>query len=224
MKMLLQEVRVAGSAKKKYLSPEAASSLKLVERDSGGLVYADLWQDGISVLCARRRDPDNPRPGYSSHQFGFGIDIDLRATLEKTRYVYQDLVKLLQDHYWYCYRRDGEPDLPGSEHFDYFGEHATKYLLKATHDPIKWPRAAEERIHELHGESFGLSVTQVQQGLAKLSLFSMPVTGDVDNYTREALFAFQRAWRLAESGAPDISTCRVLSVLTADLEIAPVAW
>jgi hypothetical protein len=224
MKMLLQEVRVAGSAKKKYLAIDAAASLKLVERDSGGLVYADLWQDGVAVFCAKRRNPDSPKPGYSSHQFGFGVDLDLRGTQEKTRLNYKELLKVMEKSFWYCYRRDEEPNLPGSEHFDYFGEHAMNYLLKATYDPIKWPRAAEERIHELHGEDFSLSIAQVQKKLGELGIYSLPISGELDEYTREAIMVFQRAWGLSEDGTASMPFCRVLSVLTVELEISPVAW
>jgi len=224
MKILLQRIAVLGPAKNKLLAIDAAASLKLVEKESGGLVYSDMWQDGVDVFRASRMSPGSPRPGYSSHQFGFGLDLDLPASLDRLKISYPELLKFMEKNFWYCYRRDGAPALCGSEHFDYFGEKALRYLLKATHDPIKWPRAAEERIYELYGDDFQLSLAQVQGGLSKLGLYSLPISGELDTYTREALMVFQRAWKLTEDGTASQSTCRVLSVRTADLEITPVAW
>jgi hypothetical protein len=224
MKILLQQIAVLGPAKKKYLAPSAAASLKLVEKESGGLVYSDVWQDSVAVLIASRISQNGPRPGYSSHQFGLGVDLDLTASLDRLKISYPELLKLLEKNFWYCYRRDGEPSLCGSEHFDYFGEKAWRYVFIATNDHRKWNRAAEERIYELYGDDFKLSVSQVQSGLSELGIYALPVSGELDAYTREALMVFQRAWKLPEDGTANMSTCRVLSVLTADLEIFPVAW
>lgn len=220
MKLILQQVAVQGPARMKYLSPNAAATLRLIEKETGGLVYNELWQDGVGVLRARRFHPERPRPGYAPNQFGIGLDLDLRASLAKKGMSYGNLLRAMTENGWYCYRRDGEAG-GGAEHFDYFGEHGLRYLMKTTLDPLTWPRAAEERIYDLHGTQFQLTLPQVQAGLAELHLYAGKLSGEHDDYTREAILALQRTWGLAEDGTVSTTVCRLVAVLTADLEIQP---
>lgn len=208
-----------------YLAPDAAASLLAIEKDTDGLVYTDMWRDPLSSLLNRRTKRTSQLPGYSPHNYGLAVDLDVKTILEEKKIRYEDLLRILRKRGWVCHRRDGLLDEPESDHFNYLGELAEKYLVKCTMDPASWSNAAEMRIWERFGKDFQIELRDVQILLTKLRFYTGQITGTRDLYTREAILAFQRAWDLVQSGAPDMSTCRVLVYIMAERELSPApAW
>jgi len=220
MKLVLKQLsKLRGSIRMPLLAPDAADALIELEKDTDGLVYADFWRDGISSLLAKRLNKSTHLPGYSSHNFGFGIDVDVKTVLAEKKILYEYLLHLMKKRGWYCRRRDGEENQLNSNHFDYLGPEANKYLYKCTLNPETWDMPAEQRIIEKYNPEFQLPLSEVQIGLAKLGMFKGQTNGTSDVYTREAILAFQRAWDLIPNGYADYQFCRVLSFVTADIDI-----
>jgi hypothetical protein len=223
MKLALQQLAVRGPARMKYLAPDAAVALHAVERDTDGLIYFDMWRDPTASLLARRTRKGSQLPGYTTHGFGLAVDLDLLATLDEKKIRYEDLLYIMRKRGWYCHRRDGEANLPESEHFNFLGELAEKYLVKTTMDPTTWQRPAEERIYERYGCHFQVDLPGVQKLLERAGFYVGPQSGQLDAYTREAILAFQRAWDLIEDGTASMTLCRALVFVTAERQLLPVA-
>lgn len=208
-----------------YLAPDAAQALIAIEKDTDGLVYTDMWRDPTSSLLNRRTRKTSQLPGYSAHNFGLAVDLDVKTILDEKKIRYEDLLRIMQRRGWYCHRRDGQENAPESDHFTYLGDLQEKYLIRCTMDPVTWDNAAELRIWERFGKDFQIELRNVQLLLTKLRFYTGLVNGMKDMYTREAILAFQRAWDLVQSGQADVQTCRVLAFVTAQWELSPSpAW
>lgn len=219
MKLALQQVSVRGPARMKYLAVDAAAALNSLEKDTGGLVYIDMWRDPVDSLVARRTRKTSQIPGYSTHNYGLAIDLDLKTILDEKKIRYEDLLYLMKKRGWYCHRRDGEVSRPEAEHFNFLGDLAEKYLVKTTMDPTTWQRPAEERIYERYGKEFQLDIKTIQRLLSQINFYIGPFTGQLDPYTREGILAFQRAWDLVEDGTASPSLCRALSFVTCEKQM-----
>lgn len=208
-----------------YLAPDAALALEALERDTDGLIYTDMWRDPTTSLLVRRLKRTSQLPGYSSHNYGLAVDLDVKAILSEKKIRYEDLLRIMKKRGWICYRRDGLEDKPDYDHFNFLGEYSEKYLVKCTMDPTTWSLPAELVMMERFGKDFQLEVRDVQVLLTRLRLYTGQITGMKDPYTREAIMAFQRAWDLVQSGSADMSLQRVLAYVTADRELSPApAW
>ena len=205
----------------KCLAPDAAASLQSLERDTGGLVYLDIWRDPVASLLARRTRRGTQTLGYSTHGWGLAVDLDVATILDEKKISYETLLYIMKKRGWYCHRRDGYEGRPEAEHFNFLGDLAEKYLVKTTQDPTTWGRPAEERIYERHGTAFQVALPEVQERLAKIGLYCGEFTGQLDQYTREAILAFQRAYDLVEDGPASMSLCRALVFVTVDREYKP---
>jgi hypothetical protein len=223
MKLVLQQLpsTLRGTARMKLLAPDAAESLLKLEKDTGGLVYADMWRDAVSSLLAKRTRRATQIPGYSSHNYGMGLDLDVKTILSEKKIRYEDLLHVMKKRGWYCHRRDGLDGQVDSDHFNFLGDAANQYLVKCTQDPITWDNAIEQRIFDKYQNDFQLSTKQAQELLAKIGFYAGESSGAGDLYTREAVMAFQRAWDLIENGLTDTTLCRVLAFVTAEKEFRP---
>jgi hypothetical protein len=223
MKLVLQQLpNVKGEARSSYLSQEAAFSLVLVEQDAGGLFYKDMWRDATASLLNRRFRKYDPLPGYDPHNYGISVELDIRTSIKPKKLAYEDLIKLMERRNWYCQRRDA-PNCgiaePWATQFNYLGKEHEKYLSKATQAEDTWMSPTEHYIWERYSEYFLLGTIDVQYMLSTIGFYKGKLTGERDPYTREAIMAFQRAWEINQSGMPDMTLCRVLSLVTAELKI-----
>ena len=201
------------------LEPESADALIALEKDTDGLIYLDLWRDATSSLLAKRLTRTSQLPGYSPHNYGISIDIDVKSILEQKKIRYEDLLYLMKRRGWMCHRRDGDETKLNSGHFNYLGNAPDVYLVKCTQDPTTWSTPAETKIFDRYNSYFQLSTQQVQEKLSKLGLYKGPISGQLDMYTREAVLAFQRTWDLVQNGFVDANLTRVLAFVTAEIAI-----
>ncbi len=221
MKLVLQQVEVRGTVRLPYLSIDAAASLRTLERDMSGLVYTDMWRDPVGCMLARRVRHSSLSPGYTAHSYGLAVDLDLKTILDEKKIRYEDLLYVMKKRGWFCHRRDGQVDQAEAEHFNFLGDMGEKYIVKTSMDPVTWGRPAEERVYEIHGKDFQTSLPECQRLLAKIGLYNGPFTDTHDQYTREAILAFQRTWDLVDDGTANPTFCRVLSYVSATLELRP---
>ena len=190
-----------------YMRPEAATALMLVEKDTGGLVYTDIFRSAQSILQAYTSKPGTQPVGYSFHGYGGAVDIDIDACKAKLGTTYGGLITIMQARGFYCHRRDGEAGEGKSEswHFNYLGADADQLLATTTDDHVTWARPAEMMIQRWYGPELQLTDDQVA--------LLIPVAHATD--VRD----FQRKWALTVDGVAGPRTQRTLAYVTATLDI-----
>lgn len=204
----------------RVMHPEAAASLIQLEKDTGGLSYTDIWRSAEVSLRARKVKQGVQPPGFSGHNFGFSVDLDLDGTMKLRKWTYEQIVAVMENHGWYCHRRDGKTGKSEWWHFNYFGPHPEKYLKVI--DPKRastWAAGVEKRIVDTYGEALQLKPTAVQWELKKLKMYHGGIDGDLGPLSVEAIKAFQRAWGLKPDGVPGPKTQRTLAFITAEKKI-----
>lgn len=206
------------------LLPEAADSIAALQANAGSrIVLSDAFRTPESSLQAAKAKRGVMPPGYSTHNFGLAIDVDVDATLKAWGMSYAILNGTLADYGWHCHRRDG---LRGMEcwHYNFLGSESARLLKLTTQAPSSWSRAGEARILDIYGPALKLTYAEAQAALAKLRFYNGSIDGVIGPRTRAAIGAFQRAWdvRLDDREGPEslgIRTQRVLAVVAAERHV-----
>lgn len=196
-----------------YMRPEAAHALLLVEQDTGGMVYTDIYRSPQAIRAAYRAKPGTQPVAYSFHGYGGAVDLDVDATKAKLGTDYSGVITLMEARGFYCHRRDGVAGEGKSEswHFNYLGADGPALLAQTTDDHTTWARPAESMIGMWYRAELQLNDAQVA--------LLLPVAGATD--VRD----FQQRWDLVVDGIAGPQTRRVLAFVTATLHIetdAPV--
>lgn len=199
-----------------WLHPEAAAGFVALEAAWSGGVYSDIARSAEASLAAMTSKAGVQPPGWSGHNFGFSVDWAVDETIRRTGRTYAELVQLAAGAGWYAYRRDLRR---GSEdwHLNWLGPHAGSVL--AAVDPLKpgtWAAAAEGMIQRFYAPDFALSLQEAQEALGRLKLYSGAPDGAWGPLSTHACAAFQRAWRLPDSGMLDARTARTLAFVAAE--------
>lgn len=190
----------------RYLHPDAARAFAAI---SGWAVVSDMFRSPESSLRAVREGRGARPPGYSAHNYGLAIDVDIKASMRGLGVATKAaLDAAMEAHGWLCHRRD---HIVASEawHYNYLGVGA-KVAGALTSDEI------EARIVALYGAALTPDDRECQRLLAKLRFYSGEIDGDVGPLTREAARAFERAWGLNVDGVLDAKTRRTLAYVAAD--------
>jgi hypothetical protein len=204
----------------RFLHPEVADALLNLEKDTGGLVYTDVYRspDGSLAACTTKRGCQPP--AFSPHNYGLAVDVDLGSVLRKLHTSYASFVDLMAAHGWYCHRRDLDGGAMEAWHFNYLGAKAKDYLkLADPTDHNTWAAPVEKRIQEFYGKYFDYDSTTAQMYLQQLRFYHGDVDGLLGPMSREAIRAFQRAWVYFShpdqvTGLLDGRTKRVLAVVS----------
>jgi hypothetical protein len=206
------------------MEPHAAASLIKLDRETGGLSYTDLWRSAEVSLHARQTKRGVQPPGYSAHNYGVAVDLDLDGTMKKRGWTYDKLIEVMKSYGWYCHRQDGKGGRSESWHFNYLGPDAAKYMkYSVSTQSITWDKPVESRITELYGSQFLLSDSEVQAVLKKLGLYKGDVDGKFGPISRTALMVFQKGWDLQATGMTDPRTSRTLAFIGAEITLVPPA-
>lgn len=204
----------------RLLHPDAAASLLAMEGTPRRLRISDMFRSAEASLNAVFEKRGVQRPGYSGHNFGFSIDIDVGDCMRRFGMNKRQLDEHLAACGWVCHRKD---HALGDESWHYnfvsTGSEAARYLAASTRSTSTAP-ALEARIREHYGAAMDLSPTEVQGALRRLRLYSGAVDGDLGPLSRQAIRIFQRAWGLAITGSVDAITARTLAFVAAELVIA----
>lgn len=190
-----------------YMRPEAAQALMLVEADTGGLVYTDIFRSAESSRKAYATKPGTQPPAYSYHNYGGPVDIDIDASKKKLGTTYGGIITIMEARGFYCHRRDGEAGEGQSEswHFNFLGDLAAGLLAATTSDHKTWANPAEAMIQHFYAEELYPSDDQVA--------LLLPIAHATD------VKDFQKKWGLDVDGVVGPKTRRTLAYATATLQI-----
>ena len=190
-----------------YLNPEAADGFIRLGHNTP-IVVSDMFRSPEASLHAIRTRRGARPPGFSGHNFGFSIDIDVEACIRRGKFRNKAaLDKVMNAYGWYCHRRDARKGFE-SWHYDY---NVDGILLAKLEDRDETMAPARERmIQKLYGSHWKLRKQDVQAALQELGFYQGDIDGKIGPLSQEAIRAFQRAWALQEDGVPGPVTQRVL--------------
>lgn len=204
----------------RLMHPSAAEALVALETKYGPLSYTDIWRSAEVSLHAQESKTGVQAPGFSGHNFGFSVDMDVDGCQKKAGIRYQRLLEIMAEFQFFCHRRDGSL---GSEewHFNHFPD--PKYLARMdSKNHHTWSHGIEQRIVDIYGGQFILDVRSVQQSLAQLKLYSGPLDGEPSAILTQSIRAFQRAWKLSDDGVTGPMTQRTLAFVAANKIVVPL--
>ena len=210
----------------RFLHPSAARSFMLLatqlQEAQVDLVVSDMYRSAESSLAAVAAGRGAKAPGYSGHNYGFSIDLDVDAILKSIRWKKPDLDAFMSSGGWYCHRKD---EKRGTEdwHYNFLGSRPVEVvpLLAAAKGRLSTAASVELRIVTSYGAAMKLTPTAAQAALAVLRLYSGKVDGKLGPLSKASIAAFQRAWKLTPTGDLDARTQRTLAFVTAGRTIQP---
>jgi D-alanyl-D-alanine carboxypeptidase len=154
-------------------------------------VCSDIFRSPESSLVAVRAGRGAQPPGFSAHNFGLAIDIDVKATMARLSIKTKaDLDAYMENTGWFCHRRDHKLDRE-SWHYTFLGVGAfiaPKYQTIVHH--------TEARIVEFYGKDLAPDDMECQRMLAKLGLYGGAIDGDLGPLSKAAAEVFRRGWGL----------------------------
>lgn len=204
-------------ARMSLLQHDAAAAFEAVQSRIGQrLRVSDMFRSPESSLQAMQEKRGVQPPGFSAHNFGLAIDLDTDAMLSALKCSKVVLDATMSSHGWYCHRRDNQRGME-DWHYNYLGPGATKYLLGAS--PTNTSAAIEARIVATFGDDLKLDPSEAQEALAKLRFYAGAVDGILGPRSFQAIGAFQRAWKLPETGTLDRRTERTLALVSCTFDI-----
>lgn len=204
-----------------FLHPLAARSYLDDLADS--LVVSDMLRTAEGSLIAMASGAGSRPPGYSGHNFGFSIDVNLEKTLAHLSISKPAFDRWMVERGWYCARRDATRGLDEA-HYDYLRA-GSELNLASTADPI---RDVEQLIVRVHGDALFPGDEECEVILKKLKMFGGIADGSLGPLAQEAIRVFQRAWNLIADprvtlGALDPRTRRTLAFVGHQRRLAPIA-
>lgn len=198
----------------RLLHPEAARNY--LDHLADKLVLSDMYRSAEGSLLAVKTRAGSQRPGYSGHNMGLSVDMDVTKTMKRVGVTTKAALDAwLEESNWFCHRRD---------HLRKMEEWHANFDIKAFIKPSDKTTAPalERKILSLYGEGFKLDAVEIQTALKKLSLYKGSLDGKLGPLSRTALEIFQRAWALPATGKTDVMTVRTLAFVTAEIETVPL--
>ncbi len=193
----------------RYLHPSAAQMYPAIQ---DWAVCSDMFRSPESSLAARRSGRGAMPPGYSAHNYGLAIDLDLLASaknlarmVKRPKLTKREFDEALAAAGWFCHIL--EPHEWGAFeawHYNALGIHAQPQGRRSSDD-------VEDAIVALYGKQLDPDIIECQAALQTLGLYHGELDGSPRELTREATRAFQRAWGIAETSRLDQRTKRTLA-------------
>jgi len=201
-----------------FLHPEAADAFLA---DLTQVSVTDMYRSAEVTLMAVAAGRGTRPPGYSGHNFGFSIDVDLDATLPELGLDKPGFDAWMRTRGWHCERKDSARGLD-DHHYDYLGLAAQLALVSPT-DPLV---DVEQLIARVYGEALAPDPEECQRLLKKLRHYGGILDGVIGPVTTEAIRIFQRAWQLdrdpqVERGVLDARTRRTLAFVCCQRRLQP---
>ena len=202
--------KVGGSANKmptrtRRLHPKARESFIEI---SGSLVISDMFRTPESSLQAVLDGRGALMPSYSAHGYGLSLDIDITKAMKVLGFKKKaQFDEFMASHNWLCHRLDGLREFE-EWHYDY----DLDGLVSANVLPKHRSRqpAREKMLQTVYGAAWALTAKDAQVGLKELGLYSGAIDGIFGKLSKQALLAFQRAWKLKTDGVLSDQSKRVL--------------
>lgn len=199
------------------LHPDAAAAFQAAEADLKQRIrVSDMFRTAEQSMQAREEKSGVQPPGYSLHNYGIAIDVAIDAMLQGLKCSKSMLDARMTAFGWYCHRKDGNR---GSEdwHYNYLGPNGQALINQYSPKSTNTSAAAESRIQALYGPELKLDEKEVQECLAFLKLYSGEIDGKIGPRSQQSIKAFQRAWKLPETGAVDSKTERTLAYVACSI-------
>ena len=204
------------------LRPDAAVAFTAAETALGQRIrVSDMFRTAEQSFQAMQTKKGVQPPGWSLHNYGIAIDIDTDAMLPAFKGKKADMDKFMEGFGWWCHRRDSKRGME-DWHYNFLGSNG-RLLVDASDKPTKrtsTSAAADARIQAMYGPGLSLTPVEVQECLAHLKLYGGEQDGKIGPRSQEAIRAFQRTWKLAETGTVDARTERTLAYVAADIVVA----
>jgi hypothetical protein len=184
------------------------------------LVISDMFRTPESSLNAVVTGRGALMPSYSSHGYGLAIDVDVTKSMKlvgvRKKSAFDDFMRAAG---WHCHRRDGERAAE-EWHYDY----DLNGLLTSNLTPqAKFTQQAREKmLAAVYGDAWKLTKSTAQGCLAKLGFYHGAIDGAIGPQSKQAIAAFQRAWKLKADETLTPQTLRVLWFVTACADLPPV--
>lgn len=163
------------------------------------LIVTDVYRSLVSQLEAYESGKRGvQRPGYSAHNFGLAIDLDVKAMMKLLDCDKAELDLWMDDRNWRCYRDDHK-----------LGPESWHYSFDAV---LPGSKAVEGTIqNRFEGEFTAMRAPEnTQAALAKLKLYNGDIDGKLGPISRRAIQVFQRQWKLSVDGKVGPETARML--------------
>jgi len=194
-----------------YLHPEAAEAFERACAQFVRLRVSDMFRTPEQSMQARAEKAGVQPPGYSAHNFGFAIDVDVEKLLKQTGLSKDKFDAKMMEFHWYCHRRDGKRGFE-DWHFNYLGPDAAQWLAKAS--KTSTAGAIEAKIAATYAEGLKLDPPEIQECLKQMKMYSGDIDGQIGPRSKAALAAFQRTWALPDTGVLDPKTERTLAYVS----------
>lgn len=214
-------------ARSLYLEPKAAVSFLANGLDKV-LTVSDLYRSAESSLAAVRSGRGAMPPGFSAHNYGIAVDVDVRKSMKAMGFSTKGSMDLQMEKFgWFCHRRDHQiTNLQGeSHHYTFLGVGAV--ISPKVETIVNY---TELEIQRLYGEHFNMEAEEIQRCLASLKLYSGEIDGKIGPLSKEAIKLFQRQWGIQKvdgdylkdpDGRADKRTMRTLAFVSAEKEVVP---
>lgn len=191
----------------RYLHPHAATAFQYI---ASVVVVSDMFRSPESSLAAVRSGRGAKRPGFSAHNYGLAIDIDIGASMRGKEGLKSklDLDRFMSSFGWFCHRQDHKVDFE-AWHYNFLDRGALP-KGQTTSDEV------EQRILDLYGDALRPDDTECQRMLSKIRMYGGEADGIVGPRTREAVRVFKRAWGLLPDDHLDEMTRRTLAYVSCD--------
>lgn len=205
----------------RFLHPDVAPFFSTI---APWAVCSDMFRSPESSLAAVQGGRGAKAPGYSAHNYGLAIDLDLGASrkglaarIGRAAVSKAELDEAMEAAGWYCHRRD---------HLNAFEAWHYNFLGINTVIGPKFKSTAgwiEAKIVKLYGGQLRPDDLACQEALKRLRLYSGAIDGDIGPISRAAIGAFQRTWSLEATGKLDDKTRRTLAYVACERVIEPEA-
>ncbi len=175
------------------------------------LFFSDIYRSPASSAEAYARKIGVSKPGYSGHNYGVAIDLDVQTTLKENATTYQHLCEYLIFHGWTPYQGTISPFSRGKEdwHFNFIGSFAKAF--GGSSQVENWIQS---------NIKFETSLVDIQRMLFYLKFYQGEIDGSGGPLTSEAIKKFKRAWlpakilSLGESDKLDDLTIRTINIVS----------
>lgn len=203
-------------ARMSFLQGDAATAFQAAAA-ALKLRVSDMFRTAEESLRAQAEKSGVMPAGFSAHNYGLAIDIHTDDALTTNKFTKPALDQAMESFGWFCHRKDGKRGME-DWHYNFFGAgDAAKPYVDACAKSTNRSQGIEAKIKATFGDQLLLTPEEAQIALSKIKFYGGEIDGKFGAGSKQALMAFQRAWRLQPSGQLDAKTERTLAYVTAEV-------
>lgn len=190
-----------------WMHPDAADAFDSIK---DRVIVSDMLRSAESSLEAVESKKGALPPGYSRHNYGLAIDIDVSNSMRKGGLKSKrELDEYMAAHGFFCHRTDHLRDFE-EWHYNWLGVGALVGGRLSSDE-------GEAQVLRMYGHALAPSDAECQVALAKLGMYKGEIDGILGPRSRAAIAAFCRAWHVADTMGPRFR--RTLAFLASETEV-----